>query len=93
MTPVLIVMIVMSFAALMAKMGMDHNLRMRQGNNPENSLPMSELRKMIQEAVQEANAPLQARMEAIEDRLERQEKRRLSAPASGESERASLLGD
>ncbi len=75
MTGVIIVLIVMSFAALMAKWGMDHDIRMKQlkrGKDADNSLRVSELQELIQNAVEEATAPLQARIATLEHRLDRQ---------------------
>lgn len=86
MTPVLIVLIVMSFAAIMAKWGMDHDLKMKRikrgqdPDNPDNSLRLSELQEMIRVAVKEANTGLEARLDALEERLDRQEKQLPPAP-------------
>jgi len=42
----------------------------RGGSGADNSLRVSELQVMIQEAVDEANTPLLARLEALETRLD-----------------------
>jgi len=77
MTAVLIIAIVMTFSLIIAKLGMDHDARMKLGRmnaNPENSLKVSELQEMIRSAVEEAQQPLEERLALLEERMERQEK-------------------
>lgn len=83
MSAVFIVAIVMVFAALMAKMGMDYDLRKRVGEGSDNSMRAGELRQLIRESVAEANAGLEARLDAIEGRLERHETPLLPPEAGG----------
>lgn len=69
---ILLMLIVFTFSGLMAKWGFDYNkAKLQAGTPPDNSLGMSELRKMIREAVQEANAPLEERIEQLEADAER----------------------
>ena len=75
MSPVLILLVIFSFVALIVKMAMDHEkekFKIMGGKNSENSLGTSELKQLIREAVSdavaEANAPLVARLEKLEQR-------------------------
>lgn len=85
MTPVLIVALVFMFVIVVTKMGMDHEkekIRLRSGGVSDKSLGVSELRKMIREAVEEANEPLKAQVRALEGELDRLNGRALPAPES-----------
>ena len=64
----LIVLVVLGFAGTMAKLSMDHEREKRQDKlrAQDNSLGVSELEAMIQDAVREATAELEARLEALE---------------------------
>ena len=65
---ILLVFVVLGFAGLMAKLSMDYDREKRRDKlrAQDNSLGMSELRTMIQDAVREATADLEARIEALE---------------------------
>ena len=65
---ILLVSIVLGFAGLMAKLSWDHDREKRRDKlrAQDNSLGVSELRTMIQDAVREATADLEARLEALE---------------------------
>ena len=69
-----LVCIVLGFAGLMAKLSWDHEREKRQdklrAQGQDNSLAVSELRAMIQEAVREATADLEVRIEALEQERE-----------------------
>jgi hypothetical protein len=60
--------------AFIVKWSLDHDKWKKEfaqgGSGADNSLRMSELQAMIQEAVDEANAPLLARLEDLESRLD-----------------------
>ena len=64
----LIVLVVLGFAGTMAKLSMDHEREKRQDKlrAQDNSLGVSELEAMIRDAVREATADLEARLEALE---------------------------
>jgi len=71
--PVLIVLIVMMASLAFVKMGLDYSrdklaLENQEGRS-DNELGMSELRKMIQEAVREAVDPIAERVDQMETRL------------------------
>lgn len=73
MSGVLIIFIVFSFVAFIVKMGLDHENQKRkldQGRQGDNSMRMSELKMVIREAIEEANAPISDRLSALENRLE-----------------------
>ena len=77
MTGVFIVLIVMSFVALIVRWGMDHEMKTKQlkhGKGADNSLRLSELNEMIRNAVEEANEPLHARIAELETRLARHDR-------------------
>ncbi|MGI9175240.1 MAG: hypothetical protein ACR2GR_07980 [Rhodothermales bacterium] len=65
---IVLVFIVLSFAGLMAKLGMDFDREKRRDKlrAQDNSLGVSELHTMIQDAVREATADLEARIEVLE---------------------------
>ena len=65
---IVLISVVLGFAGLMAKLSMDHDREKRRDKlrAQDNSLGVSELRAMIQEAVREATADLEARIEALE---------------------------
>ena len=73
MAPVLIVLIVFSFVAFIVKMGLDHEREKRSldVSSTQNSLTTSELRRMIRDAVDDANQDLKKRLDTVERRLER----------------------
>ena len=79
MEPILVPLIVFGFIALVTKMGIDYSKwkqihRSSEINaltmDTDNSLAVSELKHMIQEAVEEANKPLAKRIARIEDRID-----------------------
>ena len=65
---ILLVSVVLGFAGLMAKLSMDYDREKRRDKlrAQDNSLGMGELRTLIQDAVREATADLEARIEALE---------------------------
>ena len=92
----LLVLVVLGFAGTMAKLSMDHEREKRQDKlrAQDNSLGVSELQAMIQEAVREATADLEARVEALERDEETDVRRPAKLPLgrpSGEIEAG--LGD
>ncbi len=70
----LIPIVLFSIIALIVKWGLDHSKwkieHRSRGASTDNSLGTSELRALIHEAVEEANAPLTERVEALEARLD-----------------------
>ena len=75
MVALFIIFVIFGFTALIVKMGLDHKHAMlvnRQGG-VDNALPVSELKALIREAVEEATEPLQERLEALEVRVDEQE--------------------
>ncbi len=46
------------------------HMQTKGDSSAENSLRMSELTEMIQEAVEEANAPLRQRLDALDERMD-----------------------
>ena len=70
----LIPIVFFSIIALIVKWGLDHSKwkieHRSRGASTDNSLGTSELRALIHEAVEEANAPLTERVEALEARLD-----------------------
>ncbi len=78
MEAILIPLIVFGFVALIVKMSFDYNKwkKMHNGGRSlmtegsDNSLGVSELRELIQDAVETANAPLMTRIAHLEDRLD-----------------------
>ncbi len=70
----LIPIVLFSIIALIVKWGLDHSKwkieHQSRGASTDNSLGTSELRALIHEAVEEANAPLTERVEALEARLD-----------------------
>ena len=92
---IVLISVVLGFAGLMAKLSMDHEREKRRDKlrAQDNSLGVSELRTMIQDAVREATADLEARIEALERNetsVREQAKLPLGRPA-GETE--ADLGD
>lgn len=73
MSGVLIVLIVFSFVAFIVKMGLDHERekRLLDPSSSGNSLTTSELRRMIRDSVDDANADLKKRLDTLERRLDR----------------------
>lgn len=77
MEPVLIVAIVFGACSAIVKMSLDH-AKWRYANkhrivteaDSRDSLTSSELRLLIQDAVEQANKPLQARIDELEDAVE-----------------------
>lgn len=71
---ILIPIVLFSIIALIVKWSLDHSKWKIQhqsgGASTENSLRTSELKAFIREAVEEANAPLTERVEALEARLD-----------------------
>ncbi len=71
---ILIPIVLFSIIALIVKWSLDHSkwkIQHRSGGaSTDNSLRTSELRALIREAVEEANAPLTERVEALEARLD-----------------------
>jgi hypothetical protein len=64
---IIIPLIIFSFIALVIKMSLDYAKWRRTHDRPsEQGLRTSELKALIREAVEEANAPLVARLEALE---------------------------
>src|SRR5690606_11814 len=81
---ILVPLIVFSFIFLTIRMILAHNrekaarkLEAQARTSEGGSLRTSELKALVREAVEEANAPLVDRIEAIEHRLEAQEHSRL----------------
>lgn len=79
MEDILVPLIVFSFIALVVKMALDYAKWKRQHDRGDvgsgagdKSLTQSELRAMIQGAVQDATEPLHAQLQALEARLDRQ---------------------
>lgn len=78
MEPILVPLIVFGFAALIVKMSLDYSKwkKMHESTGSilaegsDKSLAVSELREMIQDAVETANAPLLERVAHLEDRFE-----------------------
>lgn len=78
MEAILVPLIVFSFVALIVKMSLDYNKwkKMHESSDSilaegsDKSLAVSELREMIQDAVETANAPLLKRVSHLEDQLE-----------------------
>ena len=71
MFPALLLAIIFGFVIVIVKMAMDHEkekLRLKAGTRSDNSLRESELKALIREAVEEANAPLLARVERLEQK-------------------------
>ena len=70
----LIPIVFFSIIALIVKWGLDHSKwkieHQSRAASTDNSLGTSELRALIHEAVEEANAPLTERVEALEARLD-----------------------
>ena len=70
----LIPIVLFSIIALIVKWSLDHSKwkieHRSRGASTDNSLGTSELRALIQEAVEEANAPLTERVEALEAHLD-----------------------
>ncbi len=72
MSSVIIVLIVFSFTAFIVKMGLDHEREKRTlPRASDNSMTASELRRMIQEAVEDANHDMKQRLDTLERRLDR----------------------
>ncbi|MFW5955613.1 MAG: hypothetical protein ACOCSK_02620 [Rhodothermales bacterium] len=71
MTPVLIVLIVFSFAFLIVKMVLEHGREEKSLNAPagQKSLTTSELNMLIREAVEDANEDVKKRLDALERQL------------------------
>ena len=71
---ILIPIVLFSIIALIVKWSLDHSkwkLQHQSGDaSTDNSLRTSELKAFIREAVEEANAPLTERVEALEARLD-----------------------
>ncbi len=71
---ILIPIVFFSIIALIVKWSLDHSkwkLQHQSGDaSTDNSLRTSELKAFIREAVEEANAPLTERVEALEARLD-----------------------
>ncbi len=66
MLPVFILLVIFSFIALMVKMDQDLKREKMRAESGGNSLGTSELRGLIQEAMHDANAPLEERLDLIE---------------------------
>lgn len=81
MEPVLVILIVFSFVTIMVKMNLDYKRSklLHQEGGEDNSLRMSELKALIQEAVEEVAAPLHERLEALETRVDEQEAHQIKA--------------
>ena len=65
--PAIILAIIFGFVFMIVKMGMDHErakLKLKEGVG-ENSMTTSELKSLIDEAVQDAIAPLERRIEEL----------------------------
>lgn len=90
MVAVLILAIIFGFVGFIVKMGLDHKnaMLMQHGGGGENSLPVSELKALIREAVDEAMEPLEERLEALETRVDEQEAYQLKSTTE-----VLLLGD
>ncbi|MEZ4700158.1 MAG: hypothetical protein R2834_07490 [Rhodothermales bacterium] len=87
MEPVLIIAIIFGACSAIVKMSLDHakwkyanKHRLGGGSDAGDSLTSSELRLLIQDAVEQANAPLQARIDELEDTLD--QRTRALPPAS-----------
>lgn len=66
-----ILAVIFSFVLVIAKMAMNHErekLKMKAGTVKDNSLTTSELKGMLAEAVEEAVAPLEARLAELEEK-------------------------
>lgn len=74
MIPVLIVLIVFGFVATVIKMNLDYKRDQQLGSGGggmgEKGLPISELKALIQEAVEEANQPLRAQLDEVTQQLD-----------------------
>lgn len=73
MTPVLIVLIVFGFVATVIKLNLDFKrdkMLSGGGEGGESGLRMSELKALIQEAVEAANEPLRAQLDDVTEQLD-----------------------
>jgi hypothetical protein len=73
MSSVLIVLIVFGFVAFIVKLGLEHEKekRLHGAASADRALTTSELRRMIQDAVEDANSDFTKRLDALEKRLGR----------------------
>ena len=73
MLPVFILLVIFSFIALMVKFDYDFKLKREKirAEGGGRSLGTSELRGLIQEAMHDANAPLEERLDLIEAHMRR----------------------
>lgn len=83
MEPILATLIVFGFAAFIVKMGIDYSKWKRQHASGEGATSMrtSELQELVREAVEEANAPLRERLDALQQQLEEQRTPSLMSPS------------
>ena len=85
MTGILVITIVFAFVLIVVKMGLDHEKdkkRLAQPSSAENSLKVSELKKLIAEAIDETNTKLSDRLSALEGKLDRFESTHLLSAAN-----------
>lgn len=85
---VFIVLIVFSFIALMVKWSLDQKREKMRANSSESSLGTGELRSLIQEAMHDAIAPVEERLDLIETNT-----RRLPEHDTGTSGREAIHPD
>ncbi len=69
MSGVLIVLIVFSFVAWIVKMGIDNDREKRMLHRADNSITTSELKQMIQSAVEDSHQEMKERLDKLERRL------------------------